>query len=355
MNGKTTITGRYEVCNKTENTTEKNLILYPQVLTDFYNSMFEKTAKTKQTYVYQIQCMLKAYAKSTGNSTRKINISQIDNKFLNAYFTHRRRELVNGKPVSNDIIAVQVTAIRNFFEYCIEQGLVSKNPMDGIKRPPIHKGNKQITYLEYDEIEKVLENIENGTGNIENRKYKNAIYQKKWKNRDLCLIAISLFTGIRVGSLVEINIQNIDFENQILYIIQKGNKEMQIYLPDNLMQYIHRWVKDREELLKKTDEKIDALFITQYKGQYNRISEDTVSYMLKKNTSGINKHITPHKLRHTFGTHIYQETGDIYLVANLLGHANIQTTTIYAHQDKRKAKEAVDLFSERISESKNNP
>ena len=355
MNGKTTITGRYEVCNKTENTTEKNLILYPQVLTDFYNSMFEKTAKTKQTYVYQIQCMLKAYAKSTGNSTRKINISQIDNKFLNAYFTHRRRELVNGKPVSNDIIAVQVTAIRNFFEYCIEQGLVSKNPMDGIKRPPIHKGNKQITYLEYDEIEKVLENIENGTGNIENRKYKNTIYQKKWKNRDLCLIAISLFTGIRVGSLVEINIQNIDFENQILYIIQKGNKEMQIYLPDNLMQYIHRWVKDREELLEKTDEKIDALFITQHKGRYNRMSEKTVGYMLKKNTSNLNKHITPHKLRHTFGTHIYQETGDIYLVANLLGHANIQTTTIYAHQDKRKAKEAVDLFSERISESKNNP
>lgn len=348
MNRKNTITGREEIYNKTERVTEKNLIIYPQVLTDFYNSMFEKTAKTKQTYIYQIQCMLKAYAKFTGNTTGKIKISEIDNDFLNAYFTRRRKNLVNGKPISNDIIAVQITAIRNFFAYCIEQGLVSKNPMDGIKRPPIHKGNKQIIYLEYDEIEKVLENIENGTGNIENRKYKNTIYQKKWKKRDLCLIAISLFTGIRVGSLVEINIQNIDFENQILYIIQKGNKEMQIYLPDNLMQYIHRWVKDREELLKKTDEKIDALFITQHKGRYNRISENTVGYMLKKNTSNLNKHITPHKLRHTFGTHIYQETGDIYLVANLLGHANIQTTAIYAHKDKQNTKEVMEIMGNKI-------
>ena len=123
---------------------------------------------------------------------------------------------------------------------------------------------------------------------------------------------------------------------------------MQIYLPDNLMQYIHRWVKDREELLKKTDEKIDALFITQHKGRYNRISENTVGYMLKKNTSNLNKHITPHKLRHTFGTHIYQETGDIYLVANLLGHANIQTTAIYAHKDKQNTKEVMEIMGNKI-------
>lgn len=347
MNGKT-ITGRYEVCNQTENTTENSLKNYPKVLTDFYNSMFELTAKTKQTYVYQIQRMLKAFAESNGISDlRKIKVTQINNKYLNAYFTHRRRDLVNGKPVSNDIIAVQITAIRNFFEYCVEQEIIPENPMKGIKRPSIQKYNKHITYLEYDEIEKVLENVKNGVGSHRAKKY-----QEKWKNRNLCLIAIPLFTGIRVGSLVEINMQNIDLENQTLHILQKGGKELNIYLPETLIEYIENWIKDRDKILKEAEEEVNAFLITQYNGRCKRMSEKSANVIVKKYSAGINKHITPHKLRHTFATHTYQETGDIYLLSNLLGHANIQTTTIYAAQDKQKAKDVMELIGKKIGKPK---
>ena len=135
------------------------------------------------------------------------------------------------------------------------------------------------------------------------------VFHEKTKKRDLAMMTLLLGTGMRVSECVGINIKDLDFQNNAVKVTRKGGNEVFLYFGEEV----------RETLANE-----DALFLS---SQGKRIGVRTVQNMVKKYAQGVTiKKITPHKLRSTFGTNLYQETGDIYLVADVLGHADVNTT-----------------------------
>ena len=150
---------------------------------------------------------------------------------------------------------------------------------------------------------------------------------------------MGISTGLRVSAITQINLEDIDFQNNIINVIEKGNKYRTIYFGDNLKTKLSLWMNDREKYYSDVD--TNALFISRKK---NRISVSAVEDLLQKYTHNINKKITPHKLRATCATNLYKKTRDIYLVANQLGHANIATTKIYTDIDNESKLKAVEIL-----------
>ena len=131
-----------------------------------------------------------------------------------------------------------------------------------------------------------------------------------------------------------------NLERKTIKIVEKGNKIRTVMFSDGLKEILQDWINDRHQIVGL--DKIEALFISNRK---QRMSTDCVRQMLKKYTYNIDKHITPHKLRSTCATNVYNATGDIYLTANVLGHSNIANTRRYAdisEERKQKAATAMD-------------
>lgn len=208
----------------------------------------------------------------------------------------------------------KVTALRSFFDFLASQKYITSREFSAVKNPKIHK-NDTITYLEPDEIQMFLKNIESG-------EFLNKKWHEKQKGRDLALLALMLGTGIRVSECVELDISDIDLKKNTLHLIRKGNKETNIFFSDATKNYIQPYYEAR---LSNKESSSPALFLNRDGG---RLSARSVQKLVKKYAAPIagTKKITPHKLRSTYGENLYEKTGDIYLVADVLGHESVDTT-----------------------------
>jgi site-specific recombinase XerD len=172
------------------------------------------------------------------------------------------------------------------------------------------------------------------------------VYYDKNKRRNIAIFTLFLGTGIRVSECVGLDVEDVDFKNRRIRIIRKGGKEEYIYFGDEVAAALANYIQhDRSQITAKEGHE-HALF---YSIQKRRISVQAVENLVSDFTSQITtfKHITPHKLRSTYGTSLYRETGDIYLVAEVLGHNDVNTTRKHyaAMEDdkKRSAANAVTL------------
>ena len=171
------------------------------------------------------------------------------------------------------------------------------------------------------------------------------MYYEKTKERDLALITLLLGTGIRVSECVGLDVEDLDFKNNGIKVTRKGGGEMIVYFGSEVEAALRRYLKIRDNITPVSGHE-HALF---YSTQKKRLGVQAVENLVKKYASQITttKKITPHKLRSTYGTALYQETGDIYLVADVLGHRDVNTTKKhYAAIDdnrRRKAASAVTL------------
>ena len=170
-------------------------------------------------------------------------------------------------------------------------------------------------------------------------------YFLKNKTRNLALFTLLLGTGIRVSECVGLDIEDIDFKNNRIKIIRKGGKEDFVYFNDEVTEALYDYYAERINIETKIGHE-HAFFLSIQK---RRMSVQSIEDLVKdcaKHVTTI-KHITPHKLRSTYGTNLYRETGDIYLVAEVLGHNDVNTTRKhYAAMEedrKRKAASAVKL------------
>ena len=188
-------------------------------------------------------------------------------------------------------------------------------------------------------------NVEYGDSLTERQKK----YHEKNKVRDLALLSLMLSTGMRVSECVGIDIHDIDFDNMRIKIIRKGGKEAFVYFSDEASEALIKYLEERKKLVPESGHE-NALFLS---SQLIRISVRSVENIVKKYslTSVPLKHITPHKLRSTFGTELYRATDDIYLVADVLGHSDVNTTRKhYADMDedrKRRFRNEVQLREKR--------
>ena len=177
---------------------------------------------------------------------------------------------------------------------------------------------------------------------------KDSPFYEKTKERDLAIVTLLLGTGIRVSECVGLDIEDVDFKNNGIKVTRKGGNEMVVYFGPEVEKALKRYLEVREGITPLAGHE-HALF---YSAQRKRIGVQAVENMVKKYSRQITttKKITPHKLRSTYGTALYQETGDIYLVADVLGHKDVNTTKKhYAALDdarRRQAATAVKLREE---------
>lgn len=214
--------------------------------------------------------------------------------------------------------ARKLSTIRSFYKYYYKRKKIKTNPALLVDMPKISE--KPILRLEVDEVAKLLDTVETGQ-NLTPAQLK---YQKFTRSRDMAILSLFLGTGIRISELVGINISDLDFNVNGFKITRKGGNQVVLYFSDEVRNAIEDYLKDRKAMQPVAGHE-DALFLSL---QRKRMSVRSVQTMVKKYTALVTnlKNISPHKLRSTYGTNLYRETGDIYLVADVLGHKDVNTT-----------------------------
>lgn len=259
------------------------------------------------------------------------------------YLSLYQKEEYNGNP--SDVTnkergkSRKLASLRSFYNYFYRNELINTNPASLVPMPKLH--TKEIIRLDPNEVAQLLDQVEAGTKLTK----KQAEYHEKTKARDLAIMTLLLGTGIRVSECVGLNIYDIDFDNLRMKVVRKGGNEDFVYFGTEVETALFNYLNERENIIAVTGHE-DALFLSI---QNKRLSVRSIEKLVKKYSSLVTslKNITPHKLRSTFGTNLYQETGDIYLVADVLGHKDVNTTRKHyaamKDDNKRKAARTIKL------------
>lgn len=235
----------------------------------------------------------------------------------------------------------KMSMLRSFYAYFFKHGMIKTNPTIMIDMPKLH--DKAIIKLDVDEIAMLLDYIENGEEKLTGQKLN---FYRKTKIRDFAIVTLLLGTGIRVSECVGLDVNDVDFKNNSIKVTRKGGNQMYIFFGPEVSEALYDYIHLSRNNIKALSGHENALF---YSIQNRRISVRAVENLVKKYAMQItpNKHITPHKLRSTYGTNLYQETGDIYLVADVLGHHDVNTTKKHyaaiGDERRRQAATAITL------------
>lgn len=271
----------------------------------------------------------------TLNDLKPVTVHDIES-FINyiSLYENDENKLIENRETGK---ARKIASIRMMFKYFYKSGDLESNVASLVDLPKLHE--KAIIRLDIDEIVKLLDQVESGEGLSEKQKHFHAVT----KSRDLALLTLFLGTGIRVSECIGLNCEDIDFENYSIRITRKGGNQSVLYLSEEVVEALNAYDEDRSQM-KGADSPAFFLSI-----QGTRISTRAVQNLVKKYSSIITplKHITPHKLRSTYGTNLYRETGDIYLVADVLGHKDVNTTRRHyaaqAEENRRLAAKSIKL------------
>ena len=239
-------------------------------------------------------------------------------------------------------IARKMSPLRGMYQYQFEREHIQKNPMILVKLPKLKK-DKNIIRMNNYEVQAILNAVESNAGLAMSERQRK--YCLKTQKRDLAILTLMLGTGIRVSECNGLDLTDIDFRENSMTIIRKGGGQDVLYFNSEIHHVLEDYINTERVLIQPIEKDEPALF---YSLQGKRISVDSIEKLVKKYAKMVvpNKKITPHKLRSTYGTALYRETGDIRLVADVLGHENINTTIDYyaAMEDehKRQAADAVN-------------
>lgn len=322
------ISGRVEQENKLKKKISEKLSTLPSIFSDFYDFM-DADGKSYGTCKHYIEYLSDFYEYCTNGIENDEFYKDVEISTIRRYIISLRTRNENGIDIKNgdSIQAARWSALNTFFSFLIMEDLIDINPMTKTKRPK-NKTEKPIVYLEQDEINTILDKIRKEV-------------KPQFVNRDIAIITLGIVTGIRVGALVQINMEDIDFVNNTIHVIEKGGKERYLKFGTNARNALSLWLVDRSAYFG--DAETNALFISQWR---QRLTDDGVRKLMKKYADGINgKHVTAHTMRKSAATNMVKAGVDIQTVADILNHQNIQTTRRYAavlDDNKQKATEALD-------------
>lgn len=296
----------------------------PEYCFDFFTGIEQNTSTlTRVNYAMDISIFFEyiskyIFKKDMQDITLK-DLDTLEAKHIESYLSYLSFYQVDDKVFKNteNGKARKLASIRSFFKYLFNHDLISKNVVSKVPTPKLH--TKEIIRLENDEIERMLDAVQTPTTFTEKQKN----YNKNTKVRDNAIVTLFLGTGIRVSELVGLNVEDIDFSQNAFKVTRKGGNQTILYYPNEVKYALMEWLEIRKTL--PLDENEKALFISL---QNRRICTRAVEILVKKfaRESTPLKKISPHKLRSTFGTNLYRETNDIYIVADVLGHKDVNTT-----------------------------
>lgn len=312
----------------------------PSFCKQFFRGISEYTsARTRLAYAYDIRVFFE-YLHDNNNYCRSIDmrdfpitiLEQLTREDIEEYIDYLSYYEKDGKVYTNDERGKKrkLAALRSFYNYYFQAELIEKNPAVLVPLPKLHE--KEIIRLDADEVALLLDQVEDGTGLTPAQQR----FHKVTRTRDVALLTLLLGTGIRVSECVGLDINDVDFKNNGIKIRRKGGYEAVIYFGEEVESALHDYLDERQHIIPQSGNE-NALFLSM---QNRRISVRAVENMVKKYSSTVTslKKITPHKLRSTYGTSLYRETGDIYLVADVLGHKDVNTTKKHyaALEDERR-------------------
>jgi site-specific recombinase XerD len=262
-----------------------------------------------------------AFADKDARSLVPADLEVVTARDVSLYLEYLALYYVEDNAVTNgdDGRMRKLASLRSFYSYLFKNQYIKADVSRLIDMPKRHE--KPILRLEIDEIAKMLDLVESGDAMSGNQKK----YNENTKLRDLAILSLFLGTGIRVSELVGIDIPDVDFNLNGFMVTRKGGSQAILYFPDEVSDVLKRYLAERREIAALPGHE-NALFLSLQK---KRISVRAVEVMVKKYATlaaPLKKRLSPHKLRSTFGTNLYRETGDIYLVADVLGHSDVNTT-----------------------------
>ena len=297
------------------------------------------SARTRLAYAYDLRLFFE-YLHEKNSICAKMEIKdyplelldQVTRIDIEEYLEYITLYQKDGKEITNDERGKsrKLAALRSFYNYFFQNEMIVNNPASLVPMPKLHE--KEIIRLEPNEVAILLDQVEDGTKLTK----KELEYHKKTKIRDVALLTLLLGTGIRVSECVGLNISDVDFDAGGIKIKRKGGYEAVVYFGDEVETALLDYMEQREHIVTVEGHE-DALFLSL---QNRRMAVRSVENLVKKYASRVTplKKITPHKLRSTYGTTLYRESGDIYLVADVLGHKDVNTTRKHyaAQADERR-------------------
>ncbi|WMJ88164.1 tyrosine-type recombinase/integrase [Anaerocolumna sp. MB42-C2] len=336
------IENNYHDQKNIENTVKLREIIaeLPRFCSDFFRGIEPTTSSlTRIAYAYDLRVFFQFLCNSNplfkNTSIRDLKVEILDQikpidleEYLEYLSYYQKGDIKilnqeNGKKR-------KLISLRSFYNYFYKRELIQYNPAALVDIPKLHQ--KEIIRLDIDEVAKMLDEVETG----ENMTKSQQKYHNKTKVRDLAIITLLLGTGIRVSECVGLDINDVDFNNDGIKIRRKGGYESIIYFGEEVQEALESYLLEREAVIPASGSE-NALFLSIQK---KRISVKAVENLVKKYAGLVTrlKKITPHKLRSTYGTSLYRETGDIYLVADVLGHKDVNTTKKHyaAIEDSRR-------------------
>lgn len=342
----------YHTQKNIENTLKLREILksLPPFLKDYFRAAEATTStQTRLSYAYDLKVFFhflmdenpafKNYSMTDFKVTVLDELQAVD---IEEYLEYLKVYSNGEKMLTNraESIKRKLASLRSVYTYYYKREIIHNNPTVLIDMPKVHE--QAIIRLDTDEVVLLLDFIEHGGDSLTGQK---KAYYEKTKERDLALVSLLLGTGIRVSECVGLDVEDVDFKNNGIKVTRKGGNEMMVYFGNEVEKALRKYLEVRQGITPIAGHE-HALF---YSTQRKRITIRAVENLVKKYAREITttKKITPHKLRSTYGTALYQETGDIYLVADVLGHKDVNTTKKhYAALDdhrRRMAATAVHL------------
>ena len=322
----------------------KVLDTLPPFCRDFFRGIEPYTStRTRLAYAYDIRLFFE-FLHETNSFCKKREITELPLSVLDMvqrtdieeYLDYMSLYQKDGKDITNEERgkARKLAALRSFYNYYFQSERIEKNTAALVPLPKRHE--KEIIRLEPNEVAILLDQVEDGTKLTK----KELEYHKKTKLRDVALLTLLLGTGIRVSECVGLDLTDVDFKNNGITVTRKGGNQMVVYFGNEVAEALKQYMQGDRKGLSPLPGHENALFLST---QRRRMGVQAVENMVKKYSRQVtpNKKITPHKLRSTYGTSLYRETGDIYLVADVLGHKDVNTTKKhYAAIDENRRRQA---------------
>lgn len=247
----------------------------------------------------------------------------VDNIVVSNYIIYLRNKQTKNGYLKNTSIARKLCSLRSLYAYLNEYIGINTNPFIYIKAPKI--GRRIPEFLFDDEIDELLKSIDlSSDEGIRNR----------------AMFELMYACGMRVSEVVNLEVNNIDFNEDIVFITGKGDKQRIVPFYPELKPYLINYLENvRSKWVLNRDNKY--VFVNQ---RGNKITSRGVQYILNKvvDGSGLNMKIHPHMFRHSFATHLLDNGADLRIVQELLGHSSLSTTQIYVHVTQEKLKRVYD-------------
>ncbi len=243
---------------------------------------------------------------------------QLDSHAIRGYVAWRHRNGLSGSSLQREL-----SAIRAFFNYLIREGELPSNPAQGISAPK--QGRRLPKTLDVDEVSQLLD------GPAANP-------EDELQLRDLTMMELMYSCGLRLAELADLDLDGLDMKGAMVRVIGKGNKTREVPIGRKALEILGLWLTARSAMAKR-DER--ALFVGK---QGRRLSHRAIQMRMKEQgiKQGLLANVHPHRLRHSFASHMLESSGDLRAVQELLGHADISTTQIYTHLDFQHLAEVYD-------------